>query len=84
MNIGAAWIKRDKEGKTYLSVNIDTTDLPANKKINAALFKNNKKSTEKHPDYNLVWNDQKQKAPDGLLEGAEDVTNNFSDDHIPF
>ena len=68
---GGIWLKKDKNGKTYGSCNLEIDG----KKIYFAMFKNDKKSSEKAPDYNLVLSKPREDAP-------KDAP--FSDKDIPF
>lgn len=52
MKIGAAWLKQTDEGKSFLSCVIE---LPVIGKLNFTLWKNDEKSQENHPDYNITW-----------------------------
>ncbi len=72
MKIGAAWIRKSKDGeKTFLSCVIG---LPIIGKLNFTLFKNEKKEQDNQPDYEIVWNAEKK-------DGGAD---NFSGGNIPF
>jgi len=56
--IGGAWIHKTKEGKTFLSGNIDLITS----KIKIGLFKIENKKNPKGPDYDIVvMNDMPQK-----------------------
>lgn len=60
MNIGGAWIKKDKNGDNFLSCQIELE----NKKINFLVFKNKKKEGNQ-PDYRIVLADNdKEKIDD--------------------
>jgi len=75
MNIGAGWI-REKDGKKYLSCVVQTPGL----ELNFAMFKNEKKESEKQPDYQIVWSPPRAKKQENQPSGD----NPFSDDDIPF
>lgn len=73
MKIGGAWKKQTKDGKTFLSVSIT---IPLFGNVNFAIFPNDKKEKDNHPDYNVVWGDKKQ---------SQNSDNNpLNDDNIPF
>lgn len=69
MDIGAGWINKDKNGKSYLSVQIEYPGM----KLNAAMFKNEQKEKESQPDYRVIWS-----APRKKNNGVE--TTDFDDD----
>lgn len=75
MNIGAAWIREGKEsGKKYVSAVIE---LPIVGKIQFAMFKNEDKTEDKHPDYNLVWSPAKDTSK------KSESSDPFMDDTFP-
>ena len=57
--IGALWLKQSQDGKQYLSGVIQ--DISGD--INIAVFKNDKKESDKHPDYNIVLSERPKPAP---------------------
>lgn len=73
MNIGACWIK-EKDGKRYFSCSINY--IPTNWDGHCAIFKNENKEKDNHPDYNIVAGGSGKK-----VEKKED---NFQDDPVPF
>jgi len=70
---GALWTKTAKSGKKFLSGEI-TID---SKKHYISVFKNEKKTSEKQPDYNMVVNKPDWKEVKGSVEPE------FADD-MPF
>ena len=62
--IGALWIRKSQDGKTFLSGVIQ--DLSGD--INIAVFKNDRKEAENQPDYNIVLSEKSKPAPQ--VEGA--------------
>ena len=54
--IGALWLKKSKGGLSYMSGVIEIN----NEKIRIAVFKNNEKTTDKYPDYNIIKSEQQQ------------------------
>jgi uncharacterized protein (DUF736 family) len=49
--LGALWKKKTKEGKSYLSGNVEIiVGMP----MQIAIFQNEKKTEPKQPDYNIV------------------------------
>jgi uncharacterized protein (DUF736 family) len=55
MKIGALWLK-EKDGKKYYSGIIEFPGM----KLNFAIFKNEEKQQDNHPDYNIVWSPVKK------------------------
>jgi uncharacterized protein (DUF736 family) len=51
-SIGGVWVKTDKNGNKYLSIQIDKQGYKA--------FKNKYKTEEKHPDFRVVKNEPKE------------------------
>ncbi len=70
--IGALWLKQSQDGRQFLSGVIQ--DLSGD--INIAVFKNDKKETEKQPDYNIVLSEKPK--PVVQVEGGP------GPDEIPF
>ncbi|MGD8305200.1 MAG: hypothetical protein PVF17_00975 [Ignavibacteria bacterium] len=66
--IGAAWIKKTQDGREWISISIDTL----HGQINLAMFRNDKKEKDSHPDYNIVQS-----------RGKKNKGENIEDD-IPF
>ena len=61
MNIGACWLK-ESNGKKYMSCKINA--VPLNWDGSFALFKNERKEAENHPDYNIVYSEKKKEYDD--------------------
>lgn len=57
--IGALWIRKSQDGKTFLSGVIQ--DLSGD--INIAVFKNDRKEAENQPDYNIVLSERSKPQP---------------------
>ena len=57
--IGALWIRKSQDGKTFLSGVIQ--DLSGD--INIAVFKNDRKEADNQPDYNIVLSEKPKPAP---------------------
>lgn len=58
--IGALWIRKSQDGKTFLSGVIQ--DLSGD--INIAVFKNDRKEAENQPDYNIVLSERSKPQPE--------------------
>ena len=54
--IGALWLRKTKDGKTYMSGVLN--DLSGD--INIAVFKNDRKEKETQPDYQIVLSEKKE------------------------
>jgi uncharacterized protein (DUF736 family) len=85
--IGALWIRKTQEGKSFLSGVLN--DLSGD--IQIAVFRNDRKEKDNQPDYNIVRSEQKeqskQTANDGFLdEGTADTVQDdgINVDNIPF
>lgn len=72
MNIGACWIK-EKDGKRYFGCMMNF--IPTNWDGHFAIFKNDNKEKETHPDYSIVAGGSKKKV--------EKTDDDFQDD-VPF
>jgi uncharacterized protein (DUF736 family) len=57
MIIGAAWIK-ESNGKKYFSCKLNF--VPTGWDGSFAMFKNDKKESDNHPDYNMVYSERKK------------------------
>ena len=57
---GAVWVKKDKNGEKYLSMQVVN---PNNDKEtwNMAAFKNKYKTEDKHPDFRIVFREDEPK-----------------------
>lgn len=56
MIIGAAWKKVSKNGVDYYSCTIELDKVGNARIIHVAMFENKEKKTDKHPDWQIVWN----------------------------
>ncbi len=72
MKVGAAWIKKNDKGESYMSISIELPFL----KDNFIMVKNKDKKNSKEPDYILMWNSYKK--------ANQQSHNPKSDDEIPF
>jgi hypothetical protein len=93
MKIGGIWINTvEATGTKYLSISIDTTLVPQEKKLKLKTFfvPADKKKNPLQPDYDIVWDspDGKQgyyaKPKGNIIESGTVQDNPFSDDNIPF
>lgn len=55
INVTGLWSNKDKSGNTYLSGRIGG--------VKVLIFKNNKKTEDKHPDFNLMIDKYSPAAP---------------------
>lgn len=67
--IGACWKRKSKDGKQYLSGQIDLITS----KLNIVLFKNDKKTNPKQPDYNIVLSEERKNLPQVTTEKIDDL-----------
>jgi len=58
MNIGSAWKKTSRDGKSYLSCVVQSPFLPDGE-IRFAIFPVDEKRSDNSPDYAIVWNKAK-------------------------
>lgn len=70
-NIGALWLKTSKSGMKYFSGVIEWKG----EKFYISIFKNNKKTKDNQPDYNILWNREDYKS---------DNQNSFENEEVPF
>ena len=80
MKIGACWIKKTEDGKTYMSCKLEI--VPVEMALGAksfALFKNKDKEKENQPDYNIVWSEGEKNSQ----KSSSHESGDFEDD-IPF
>ena len=56
LKIGALWLKKTQDGKTYMSGNIQYPGT----EMSFAVFKNEDKQSENQPDYNIVWSPERK------------------------
>ena len=80
MIIGAAWIKKGKDDKNYLSCQIEVPGM----EISFALFKNDKKEKENQPDYHVVWSKKRQQTETPNQPDTSVNSLHFDDSEIPF
>ena len=73
MQIGALWLKKTKDGKSYFSGVVEYPGV----NLHVAIFKNEKKEKESQPDYQIIWSPPK----DAKLPAQE---HGVDDDGIPF
>jgi uncharacterized protein (DUF736 family) len=59
MIIGVLWKKVNDEGRDYLIGKIQSPFLP-NGEMQIAVFQNKEMTTEKSPDYNIYWKNNKE------------------------
>jgi len=57
--IGALWVRETQDGKKFVSGLIETL----NGDVQIAVFKNDKKEKENHPDYNIVLSERQKPTP---------------------
>jgi uncharacterized protein (DUF736 family) len=68
--IGALWLRESKEGKKYFSGVLEALSGD----IQIAVFKNDKKEKETHPDYRIILSEKREKKEEtGEELAAEDV-----------
>jgi len=83
--VGVGWLKQ-KDGKPWMSCLIPMLGMKSD--LNFALFENDKKTEDKHPDYNIAWSYYEAENSDGgMIPQNSNPTpedNPFSDDDIPF
>ena len=77
MNIGACWIKTTQGGRKYLSCQIQSPGL----ELNFAMFKNEKKTADNQPDYQIVWSAPRKQGSTPTASTADQV---FGDSDVPF
>lgn len=65
--IGALWLKTTQDGKQYFSGVIN--DLRG--EINIAIFPNDRKESQNHPDYNIVLSEQKKQVQPQTFQPAQ-------------
>ena len=63
INVTGLWLNKDKNGKTYMSGSMGG--------VRVLVYKNERKSEDKHPDYNLVFAENKKRD---VGNEPEDVT----------
>ncbi len=65
--IGALWLKETKDGKKYMSGVLE--DLRGNIKI--AVFKNDRKESDKHPDYSILLSEEREERKPQTQSGYD-------------
>lgn len=70
--IGAAWIRKSKDGNEYFSGVLDLLG----EDIQIAIFYNDKKENDNQPDFNIVRSGQMEKS-----EGQESGRRSFAKDN---
>ena len=76
-NFGAIWVKKDKQGRQYLSGNIEIPFLGSLKIVG---FKNDKKGNDKAPDFHLSWDTDPDGGNDKKVAGETIGTINLDED----
>jgi len=75
VKVGGLWLNKDKQGKNYMSGNMEVSGH----KIKVCVFKNTyKKDGENTPDYHINIDPEKSSLPEA---GA---TPESTDDEVPF
>lgn len=82
MKVGGAWIKdytKDGQERKFISAQLQIPTLtPDGIKmctIQVALFKNDKKEKDNHPDYNIEWSESKKGS--GNSAGNNNASNDI-------
>jgi len=73
LEIGGVWIKETKEGKKYMSMQIE---FPGTK-MNCAIFNNEQKEKDNQPDYRVVWSPPKKEGYSGNSGGGGSDNSGF-------
>jgi hypothetical protein len=88
-NKGAVWLKTSKNGLKYMGGEV----VINGQKYFISMFKNNKKTSEKHPDYNILVSlpgdkPAQQRQPQNDLPNSVTPQNQYpdpyADDSVPF
>jgi uncharacterized protein (DUF736 family) len=81
MNIGALWLK-EKDGKRYFTGKIQYPNF----ELQIAIFKNENKTSENAPDYNIIWSNfnKKNNQQDQQQSITQPKSFNELDNDIPF
>lgn len=74
-NIGALWLKNSKSGMKYFNGVIEWKG----EKFYISIFKNNKKTKDNQPDYNILWNSEEYKG-----NSQNNNKNVFDNEDVPF
>ena len=79
--IGALWKRQTQDGKTYLTGVLN--DLGGD--IQIAVFTNDRKEKENHPDYRIVLSEKRtQQEPQGTARMTAPQAEEINIDDIPF
>ncbi len=89
--IGALWVRRSKDGMTYMSGTLE--DLRGN--IQIAVFKNDRKEKDNQPDFQIVLSEEQEKKPAGnaadaifgesaAMPAAEPANDEINIENIPY
>lgn len=78
-SIGGLWLKTARDGQKYMSGNIEIKG----EKHRFTVFKNKRKSEEKHPDYVIVP-PMENKSPEPAQKMEVGIYNYISGEEIPF
>lgn len=81
--IGALWLKETQDGKKYMSGVLN--DISGD--ISIAIFKNDRKEKENHPDYSIVLSEKRQNRESGNSAPTQENTTGeqtINVDDIPF
>jgi uncharacterized protein (DUF736 family) len=76
--IGALWLKEAKDGKKYMSGVLE--DLRGD--IRIAVFKNDRKEKDNHPDYQIVLSEERKERSESEQTAESTDAVDLSD--IPF
>lgn len=76
--IGALWLKETKDGKKYMSGVLE--DLRGD--IRIAVFKNDRKEKDNHPDYQIVLSEERKERSESEQTAESTDVVDLSD--IPF
>jgi uncharacterized protein (DUF736 family) len=76
--IGALWLKETKDGKKYMSGVLE--DLRGD--IRIAVFKNDRKEKDNHPDYQIVLSEERKERSESEQTAESTDAVDLSD--IPF
>lgn len=74
-NIGVLWLKNSKSGMKYFNGVIEWKG----EKFYISIFKNNKKTKDNQPDYNILWNSEEYKG-----NSQNNNKNVFDNEDVPF
>lgn len=60
LKLGALWLKESKQGKKFMTGIIENDSLPHIQKIPVVVFKNEKKQSDKSPDYLIFLSEDRE------------------------